>query len=325
MHKILVTGGAGYIGGQTSHYLRRRGYETVIVDNLSRGYAHNVPSGMLREADLADTGALTEILQNDRPDAVVHFAAYIAVGESTREPALYFTNNVAGSLSLFTAMQAAGVDKLVFSSTAAVYGNPESSPIPETARLNPVNPYGETKLMVEKTLGWLDQCSGFRSIALRYFNACGTDPESGLGEEHDPETHLIPLILRAIHSGKPLTVFGEDYPTPDGTCVRDYIHVSDLASAHALALESLLAGGPSAAFNCGTGKGFSVKEVLASAERVTGRKVPYTVGPRREGDPAALVADSAKLQKTLGWKPIHTNLDEIMKTAWAFEQSRHSK
>jgi UDP-glucose 4-epimerase len=325
MPKILITGGAGYIGSQTAYFLRKRGYETVIVDNLSRGYRHNVPQGMLREASLEDTGAITKILQAERPDAVIHFAAYIAVGESTREPALYFTNNVSGSLSLFSAMNATGVRKLVFSSTAAVYGNPETSPIPETARLAPVNPYGESKLMIETALGWLDKCAGFRNVALRYFNACGTDPESGLGEEHEPETHLIPLILKAIQTGKPLTIFGDDYTTPDGTCIRDYIHVSDLASAHALAVESLLEGGPSAAYNCGTGVGFSVKQVLAAAARATGKEAPYHVGPRRKGDPASLVADSSKLQKALGWKPAYSSLDDILKTAWAFQHSRAAK
>jgi UDP-glucose-4-epimerase GalE len=255
-------------------------------------------------------------------DAVIHFAAYMAVGESTERPEIYFRNNVGGSISLFEAMLEAGVKRLVFSSTAAVYGIPGKVPITEDEPHVPINPYGESKLMVEKILECLDKYRGLRSIRLRYFNACGAEPASGLGERHEPETHLIPLILRAVQTGKPVTVFGEDYPTPDGTCIRDYVHVSDLAEAHIVALEHLLKGGQSGSFNAGTGGGHSVREVLASVERVTGKRTPYTVGPRREGDPPSLVADSSKLQKTLGWRPKRADLDGIVRDAWQFAQKQ---
>ncbi len=319
MKRILVTGGAGYIGAHTAHLLSRRGYDVTVVDDLSRGHRHNVAPERLRVMPLADTEGLVKLMQAGRYDAVVHFAAYIAVGESTHEPETYFSNNVGGSLSLFAAMARAGVSRLVFSSTAAVYGTPERVPITEDMPSHPESPYGESKAMVEKILGWLDQCRGLRSIALRYFNACGAEPDSGLGEEHDPETHLIPLLLRAVRTGKPITLFGDDYPTPDGTCVRDYIHVSDLAEAHILAVEHLIDGGASNAFNVGTGRGHSVFEVLHAVEEVAGRKVPHTMGPRRAGDAALLVADSTKLQRTLGWKPRYTELREIVRTAFAFE------
>jgi UDP-glucose 4-epimerase len=320
MSKIVVTGGAGYIGSNTAHLLVRRGFDVVVVDDLSRGHAHNVTDIPFHKLHLADTAALAGILAKEKADAVVHFAAYIAVGESTQKPELYFSNNVGGTISLLSAMEQAKVKRLVFSSTAAVYGMPELVPIPEASPFAPVNPYGETKVMVEKTLRWLDQYSGLRSIALRYFNACGSDPESDLGEEHDPETHLIPLLLKAIVTGKPMTLFGDDYETPDGTCIRDYIHVMDLADAHVLALVSLLSGGASNAFNAGTGTGHSVMEVVRAVEQVTGKKVPYTMGPRREGDPPVLVANSDKLKRTLGWKPKFPELTDIVETAWKFEQ-----
>ena len=243
MASILVTGGAGYIGAHTTHDLLRLGHDVDVVDDLSKGYAHNVPEGRLHLVRLQDRSALDAVFANKRYDAVVHFAAFIAVGESVREPARYFENNVGGSLCLFESMARAGVNRLVFSSTAAAYGNPESIPIPESAPLRPVNPYGESKLMVETALGWLAKTTGLRFAALRYFNACGAVPEWGIGEEHEPETHLIPLIFRAIRTGEPLTVFGSDYPTPDGSCIRDYIHVADLAAAHSAALDHLLAGG----------------------------------------------------------------------------------
>jgi UDP-glucose 4-epimerase len=320
MPRILVTGGAGYIGSHTVHLLGRRGYEVTVVDDLSRGHEHNVSSVDFHRINLLDVAALTELLTSKRFDAVIHFAAYIAVGESTQKPELYFTNNVSGSISLFTAMERAGVNRMVFSSTAAVYGTPERVPITEDFPFAPVSPYGESKVIVENMLRWLDQYRGLRSIALRYFNACGAEPGSGLGEQHDPETHLIPLLLRAVETGKPVTIFGEDYATPDGTCIRDYIHVSDLAEAHILAVESLMNGGPSNQFNVGTGTGRSVREVLQAVEAVTGEKVPYTIGPRRSGDPPELVADSSKLRKTLGWNPRHVELTDIVATAWEFEQ-----
>ncbi|MDX2152687.1 MAG: UDP-glucose 4-epimerase GalE [Bryobacteraceae bacterium] len=322
MAKILVTGGAGYIGSHTCRLLLRRGHDVTIVDDLSRGYAHNVESKRLWKIHLSDTEQLERLMAAERFDAVIHFAAYIAVGESTREPELYFANNVAGTVGLLNAMQKAGIRRLVFSSTAAVYGMPDRMPITEDMPFAPVNPYGESKVMVERMLGWLDRYRELRSIALRYFNACGAEPDGAYGEEHDPETHLIPLVLRAIETGRPVTVFGDDYDTPDGSCVRDYIHVADLAEAHLAALDSLMNGGRSDAFNVGTGRGQSVMEVLRAAEAVTGKKVPYEVGPRREGDPPVLVASSEKLQRTLGWKPAYTDLGDIVRTAWAFEQKR---
>jgi UDP-glucose 4-epimerase len=322
MKHILVTGGAGYIGAHTVHLLLRRGYEVTVVDDLSRGHRHNVAPERLRILPLADTDRLTELLRSKPFEAVVHFAAYIAVGESTREPEMYFTNNVSGSLSLFTAMARAEVSRLVFSSTAAVYGTPARVPITEDMPIQPVSPYGDSKAMVEKILGWLDRHRGLRSISLRYFNACGAEPDSGLGEEHDPETHLIPLLLRAVRTGQPITLYGDDYATPDGTCIRDYIHVSDLAEAHILALEHLIGGGASNAFNAGTGTGHSVIEVLRAVEQITGEKVPHTMGPRRAGDSAVLVADSNKLQSTLGWKPRYTDLLDIVRTAFEFERKR---
>ncbi len=322
MPKILVTGGAGYIGSHTCHVLLQNGYEVVVVDNLSRGHAHNVHPERLRRLSLFQTDEVARVMIDERVDAVIHFAAYIAVGESTTEPELYFSNNVGGSLSLFSAMQQAGVSKLVFSSTAAVYGTPESVPIPESAPYAPVSAYGESKVMVEKILAWLDELRGLRSICLRYFNACGAEWEAGLGEEHEPETHLIPLLMRAIRTEQAITLFGDDYPTPDGTCIRDYIHVMDLARAHVAALEWLLGGGASDRFNCGTGEGHSVLEVLRAVEEVSGQKVPYVWGPRRAGDPPSLVANSTRLQEKLGWAPRHTALNDIVTSAWRYASRR---
>ena len=278
-----MTGGAGYIGSHTVRLLLERGYDVAVVDNLSKGYRQNVPAGRLYEMDVADTNALTGLMRQLKTEAVVHFAAFIAVGESMVEPERYFVNNVTGSLSLLAAMLRAGVKHIVFSSTAAVYGNPHAVPILETFPIQAVNPYGESKVMVETLLGWFDRIHHLTSVCLRYFNAAGGAPDGALGEEHEPETHLIPLILRAVLSGKPVTVFGEDYDTPDGTCIRDYIHVEDLAEAHILALEYLLAGGSSDQFNVGTGSGHSVMEVIRAVEEVTGQKVPYVTGTRRDG------------------------------------------
>ena len=320
MARILVTGGAGYIGSHTRYFLEKSGHTVAVVDDLSRGFRQAVPAGVLHSIDTRDRKKLTALLRQERIEAVIHFAAYISVGESTERPEFYFSNNVCGSLSLFEAMLEAGVKRLVFSSTAAAYGIPAKVPIPEDEPYAPINPYGESKVMVEKILEWLDRYREFRSIRLRYFNACGAEPESGLGERHDPETHLIPLMLRAIQTGQPVTLFGNDYPTPDGTCIRDYIHVSDLAQAHIAAIEHLLAGGKSDVFNVGTGAGQSVKQVLAAVEKVTGKKVPHTIGPRREGDPPSLVADSRKLQNALGWRPQRADLERIVADAWAFAQ-----
>ncbi len=318
MARILVTGGAGYIGSICAYHLLQAGHDVVVVDDLSRGHRHNVAPERLRQVNILDTGKLTEILAAQPFDAVMHFAAYIAVGESVESPELYFANNVGGAVSLFRAMRESGVSRLVFSSTAAVYGHPSRSPITEAEPIAPVNPYGESKAAVERMLGWLDRASNLRSVSLRYFNACGADADSGLGEQHDPETHLIPLLLRAVHTGKPATLFGDDYPTADGTCIRDYIHVTDLARAHVLALEYLLDGGATVSLNVGTGRGHSVREVVEAAGEACGRPVPYNIGPRRAGDSPELVADPARLKSLLGWQPRCTDLREIASSAWEF-------
>lgn len=268
--------------------------------------------------DLSDTAALADLICRKQCDAVIHFAAFIAVGESMREPERYFANNVGGSLSLLTAMVQAGVKRLVFSSTAAVYGNPSGAPILETFPIQPVNPYGESKVMVETLLRWFDTIHNLRSVALRYFNASGADPQGRLGEEHDPETHLIPLLLRAVITGQAMTIFGDDYDTPDGTCIRDYIHVNDLAQAHILAVEHLMADGASEQFNVGTGTGHSVMEVIRAVEEVSGKRVPYVMGARREGDPPRLVACPDRLRERLGWEPAYPDLVQIVQHAWRF-------
>lgn len=316
--RILVTGGAGYIGSVTVLLLLDSGYDVVVVDNLSRGHREAVESARLRVLDLFDVAALIGVMQEKPCDAVIHFAAHSQVGESMRVPEIYFRNNVAGSLSLLTAMLRTGIRNIVFSSTAAVYGMPDRIPIVESEPYAPVNTYGESKVMAEKMLDWFDQIHGMKSICLRYFNAAGADLKGRAGEDHDPETHLIPLLFRAIQSGKPVTLFGDDYDTPDGTCIRDYIHVTDLAHAHIVALESLFAGGPSRKYNVATGHGFSVREVLNAVENVTGKNVPFSIGPRREGDPPVLVADSTRLQLDLGWKPEYSDLPRIVETAWAW-------
>jgi UDP-glucose 4-epimerase len=320
--KILVTGGAGYIGSHTVQLLLQQGYDVAVVDNLSKGHRHNVPAGRLFEMNIADTKALTELMRQTGTQAVIHFAAFIAVGESMHEPEKYFANNVCASLSLLTAMLRAGVKHVVFSSTAAVYGNPPTSPILETFPIQPVNPYGESKVMVETMLRWFGEIHHLNSVCLRYFNASGCDPLGLLGEEHEPETHLIPLLLRAVKTGKPVTVFGDDYETPDGTCIRDYIHVLDLAQAHILALEYLMRGGAPEQFNVGTWAGHTVLDTIRAVEAVTGQKVPYVVGPRREGDPPALVANSDKLRSKLGWSPQYGDLRTIVEHAWNFAKSR---
>jgi UDP-glucose-4-epimerase GalE len=320
--KILVTGGAGYIGSHTVQLLLEQGYDVAVVDNLSKGYRRNVPAGRLFAMNLADTKALTELMRQTRTEAVIHFAAFISVGESMREPEAYFANNTCASLSLLTAMLRAGVRHLVFSSTAAVYGNPHATPILETFPIQPVNPYGESKVMVETLLRWFGGIHRLTSVSLRYFNASGCDPQGRLGEEHEPETHLIPLLLRAVATGEPVTVFGDDYNTPDGTCIRDYIHVLDLAQAHILALEYLMEGGASDQFNVGTGTGHTVMEAIRAVEEVTGQKVPYVIGPRREGDPPALVASSDKLRSKLGWSPKYADLRTIVEHAWNFARAK---
>jgi len=302
--------------------LLERGYDAEVVDDLSRGYRHNVPEGRLHELNLTNGAALAELMRARRFDAVVHFAAYALVGESMRDPALYFRNNAGGSLALLHAMAETGVRHVVFSSTCAVYGTPATTPIREDFPIQPVNPYGESKAITESMLRWFDEIHGVTSVALRYFNAAGADPAGKLGEEHEPETHLIPLVLRAALTGRPVTVFGRDYETPDGTCIRDYIHVDDLAEAHILALEHLCGGGVSERFNIGTGTGRSVLEVVRAAEGVTGRKVPFECGPRRPGDPPRLVAAADKLRGALGWTPRYAELTTIMEHAWNFARKR---
>jgi UDP-glucose-4-epimerase GalE len=317
--RILVTGGAGYIGSNTTLQLLDAGYDVVVVDNLSRGHRKAVDPARLRVVDLLDTDGLVRVMEEQPVEAVIHFAAYIAVGESMKVPEIYFRNNTAGALSLLTAMVKTGIRRIVFSSTAAVYGMAKKIPIPETEPYAPVNAYGETKVMVETMLHWFDQLHGIKSVCLRYFNASGADPQGRAGEEHEPETHLIPLLFRAVKTGEPVTLFGDDYATPDGTCIRDYIHVTDLAQAHIAAVESLTRGGVSAKYNVGTGHGYSVREVVRAVEDVTGQKVPYRFGPRREGDPPSLVADSTCLQRELGWSPRDSDLHRIVSTAWAWE------
>lgn len=321
--RILVTGGAGYIGSNTVLQLLDAGYEVIVADNLSRGNRGAVDPARLKVVDLLDTEALLAVLAEKPCQAAIHFAAYIAVGESMKLPEIYFHNNTAGSLSLLTALVRSGVRNVVFSSTAAVYGMPARIPIPESEPYAPVNAYGESKVMVEKMLDWFDRIHGLRSVCLRYFNASGADPAGRAGEDHDPETHLIPLMFRAIATGQPMTLFGDDYPTPDGTCIRDYIHVTDLARAHIAAVEWLAQGGESKKYNVGTGQGYSVREVLNAVERVTGKAVPFAFGPRREGDPPSLVADSSRLRQELGWNPVDSGIDRIVETAWKwFNRSR---
>jgi UDP-glucose-4-epimerase GalE len=320
--RILVTGGAGYIGSNTTLQLLDAGYDVVVVDNLSRGHREAVDPARLRVVDLHDTDGLVRVMEEAPCEAVIHFAAYIAVGESMKIPEVYFQNNVAGSLSLLTAMVRTGIKRIVFSSTAAVYGMPERVPIPETEPYAAVNAYGESKVIVERLLHWFDQIHGIRGICLRYFNAAGADPDGRAGENHEPETHLIPLMFRAAQTGIPMTLFGDDYDTPDGTCVRDYVHVTDLARAHILAVEALSAGRESGRFNAGTGRGFSVKEVLRAVEEVTGKTVPHKIGPRREGDPPLLVADSGRLQTDLCWIPQYSDIRTIVETGWRWEAEK---
>ena len=320
--KILVTGGAGYIGSHACKALSRAGHEPIVYDSLEHGFRDFVCWGPLEEGSTLDNERLAGVLRTHRPDAVMHFAAYIAAGESVEHPAKYYRNNTAGTLSLLQAMRDAGVGRLVFSSTAAVYGNPLSTPIAEDHRLAPINPYAHSKLFVEQLLKDFETAHGLKSVALRYFNAAGADPDGELGECHDPESHLIPLALRAAFGeGKALTVFGSDYDTPDGTPIRDYIHVADLAEAHVAALGHLLSGGASATANLGVGNGYSVREVLTATARVLGREVPTAEGARRPGDPTVLVADPGLAMRLLSWQPRFTTLDGIIETAARWEKS----
>ena len=316
----LITGGAGYIGSHTAKALDHASIPTVVVDDLRRGYRDAVLWSPLIEADIGDPGAMERAFRQYPVDTVIHFAAYAYVGESMRRPDMYFRNNVAGTLNLLEAMRQAGVRKIVFSSTCATYGHPRRVPIPEDHPQAPVNPYGESKLMVEKLLKWYGEAYGMSWVSLRYFNAAGADPEGELGERHEPETHLIPLALAAtLATGPHLEIYGTDYPTADGTAVRDYLHVTDLAEAHLAACRYLDGGAPSSALNLGTGTGHSVREVIAAVNRVTGRAVRTQEGGRREGDPASLVADARRAMELLHWLPRHSNLDEIVETAWRWK------
>jgi UDP-arabinose 4-epimerase len=321
---ILVTGGAGYIGSHACKALALAGYLPVTYDNLATGHEWAVKWGPLERGDILDRGRLNGVIASYRPSAIMHFAAFAYVGESVSDPGKYYRNNVAGSLTLLEAARDHGIDQIVFSSTCATYGIPDRLPITEDTPQGPINPYGASKLMVERMLVDFGAAHGLRSIALRYFNAAGADPANEIGEAHDPETHLIPLVLDAASGRRPnITVFGTDYETSDGTCVRDYIHVTDLADAHLKALGSLVAGSSSAAYNLGSGKGFSVQAVIDAAERVAKLKVPVERGPRRHGDPAELVADSSKARVGLGWQPKLANLSEMIETAWAWHQWRN--
>ena len=318
--KVLVVGGAGYIGSHMVLALHQAGHEVVTLDNLSTGHRDAVLAGEWVLGDLADPVALEALFSGRRFEAVLHFASSIQVGESVRQPLLYYQNNVANTLNLLQAMVRHGVRRLIFSSTAALFGNPVRSRIDETHPRQPINPYGRSKWMVEQVLADADQAHGLRSICLRYFNAAGADPLARVGERHEPETHLIPLVLQAASGRRSdISVHGTDYDTPDGTCVRDYIHVADLAEAHLLALETLARKDSSDAFNLGNGNGYSVKQVIDSVRRVTGRDVTVRHGPRREGDPAVLVADSARAQALLDWRPRHADLDTIVNHAWRWE------
>ncbi|RMX11137.1 UDP-glucose 4-epimerase GalE [Vandammella animalimorsus] len=322
-HKILVVGGAGYIGSHMVKQLRQQGAAAVVLDDLSAGYADAVVAGAeLVVGSAADAGLLAQLFAQHRFDAVMHFASFIQVGESVTEPAKYYANNVAATLTLLQAMCAAGVLRFIFSSTAAVYGNPQQSPIDEDHPKQPINPYGRSKWMAEQMLEDFDRAYGLKSVCLRYFNAAGADPEGELGERHVPETHLIPLVLQAAAGRRAaISVFGTDYDTPDGSCIRDYIHITDLCQAHALALQHLLAGGPSLRLNLGNGQGFSVLEVIEAARQVTGRDIAVRHQPRRPGDPARLVADSRRARELLGWQPRHADLHTIIAHAWAWEQA----
>ncbi|MBU2833741.1 MULTISPECIES: UDP-glucose 4-epimerase GalE [Acidithiobacillus] len=320
---ILVVGGAGYIGSHMAKMLVQSGHEVLILDNLSTGFREAARYGRLLEGDLADTALLERIFGETPVAAVMHFAALSQVGESIREPARYYRNNVANTQNLLETMLRHNVRRFIFSSTAALFGEPEYTPIDEQHPQRPINPYGRSKRMVEEMLADHDSAYGLRFVSLRYFNAAGADPEGELGERHDPESHLIPLVLQAASSRQAqIAIYGDDYPTPDGTCIRDYVHVWDLCSAHLLALEHLLADRESNTFNLGNGQGFSVQEVIDTARRVTGRGIPADVQPRRPGDPAVLVADSQKARDTLNWKPRFADLTAMMEHAWSWEQQK---
>jgi UDP-glucose-4-epimerase GalE len=325
MTSVLVTGGAGYIGSHAVKALREAGERVVIYDNLSAGHREAARfADAFVEGEIDDTGKLRGALRDHEVDAVMHFAAWASVGESVRDPAGYYRNNVIGALAVLDAMVAERVSRLIFSSTAAIFGSPVETPITEDHPRQPINAYGETKLAIECALPHFETAHGMRSVALRYFNAAGADPDGELGEDHHPELHLIPRAIDAALGRDTFQIFGDDYDTPDGTCLRDYVHVTDLADAHLRALASLRSGGPSARYNLGNGRPTSVKEVVDSVARVTGRPVPATIGPRRAGDPGVLFASSARIKQELGWKPRFEDLDTIVRTAWEWRRPRPS-
>jgi len=325
MSSVLVTGGAGYIGSHAVKALHAAGHRVIVYDNLSAGHREAARfAEAFIEGDIHDTARLREAFQDHDVDAVMHFAAWLSVGDSVRDPAGYYRNNVVGALSVLDAMVAEQVTRLVFSSTAAVFGNPVETPITEDHPKHPINAYGETKLAIERALPHYERAYGLTAVVLRYFNAAGADPDGQLGEDHDPELHLIPRAIDAALGRDTFQIFGDDYDTPDGTCLRDYIHVTDLADAHLRALESLRAGGPSASYNLGNGRPTSVKDVVGSVARVVGHDVPVTMGPRREGDPGVLFASSDRLKRQLGWRPRFEDIDTIVRTAWQWRETRPS-
>lgn len=326
MSRFLITGGAGYIGSHTAKLLAGAGHEIAVYDNLSRGHRDMVRWGPLVEADIRQTSVLREALRWFKPDAVIHFAALAYVGESVEKPGLYYDNNVAGTLSLLDAMTAAKVSNLIVSSTCATYGQPADMPITEQSPQVPLNPYGHSKLMMERVCADYGTAHGLRFMALRYFNACGCDASGEIGERHDPEPHLIPRALMAADGEiDHLDVFGADYPTADGTCVRDFVHVTDLAAAHMAAALHLLDGGPSGALNLGTGRGISVMEIIQATARVTGKPVPHRISPRRPGDPAVLVAATGNANTVLNWQARHSDIDNIIATAWQWHMKERSQ
>lgn len=320
--RVLVCGGAGYIGSHTVRQLQKAGHEALVLDNLCKGHRVSIGEVPLINTDITDKQALAQVFSSHKIDAVMHFAAYSLVGESVKKPLAYYRNNVLGSLNLLEVMQSCGVEYFIFSSTAAVYGEPVQIPITEDHPTCPTNPYGASKLAVEDMLYWFSRAHGLRYTSLRYFNAAGADRVGDIGEDHSPETHLIPLVLKVAQGQLPeICVFGTDYPTPDGTCIRDYIHVTDLADAHILALKRLAQGGGAGIYNLGNGMGFSVREVIRAAEEVAGRQIKVVESERRRGDPAVLIASADRAKRDLGWRPRYDDLKTIITTAWNW----HSK
>ncbi|UQS83202.1 UDP-glucose 4-epimerase GalE [Bombilactobacillus thymidiniphilus] len=319
---VMVAGGAGYIGSHMVQQLLDEDYDVVVADNLSTGHQKAInPAARFYEGDTRDKQFLQQVFQKEDITAVIHMDAFSIVPESVKDPLKYFDNNVIGMIALLEAMRDQDIKYLIFSSTAAAFGNPQKTPIPDDAPKDPINPYGDSKLMMEKIMKWVDQAYGIKYVALRYFNAAGAMADGSMGEDHTPETHLIPIVLKtAIGQQATLQIYGDDYNTPDGTNVRDYVHILDLAKAHILALKYLIAGNPSDIFNLGSSTGFSVKEIVEAARKVTGKEIPAKIAPRRDGDPDILVADSSRARKILGWQPQYDNIHDIVQTAWTWKQ-----